>query len=53
MTIGSSIKVKDISLEGLTLLDVPSAVVLSVKTIRGVQEKTEEEENAAPAAAEE
>jgi large subunit ribosomal protein L25 len=45
MGVPSSIKVKDISIENLTLLDVPSSVVLSVKTARGaVAEEGAEEE---------
>jgi len=47
MTLGSTIKVKDVAVKGLTFLDVPSAVVISVKTARViVAEETEEEEEA-------
>lgn len=49
MSIGSTIKVKDVKIDKLSLLDVPSNVVVSVKTARGAAEKTEEEQ-AAPAA---
>jgi large subunit ribosomal protein L25 len=45
MGIGSNIKVKDIAVDGLTFMDVPSAVVVSVKTARVLApEETEEEE---------
>jgi len=45
MTLGSTIKVKDVAVDGLTFLDVPSAVVVSVKTARVIAaEATEEEE---------
>jgi large subunit ribosomal protein L25 len=55
MGIPSSIKVKDISIDGLSLLDVPSAVVLSVKAARGAaaeggaEEEGEAKAEAAPA----
>ena len=52
MTLGSSIKVKDVATAGLTFLDVPSAVVISVKTARVIApEATEEEEEGENAAA--
>ena len=44
MTIGSSIKVKDLSIEGITFLNVPSAVVISVKTARVIALEEDEEE---------
>lgn len=45
MTLGSTIKVKDVAVDGLTFLDVPSAVVISVKTARVIAaEATDEEE---------
>lgn len=36
LKIGDSIRVKDVSIEGITLIDNPSNVILSVKTARGV-----------------
>ncbi|HEY9113795.1 MAG TPA: 50S ribosomal protein L25/general stress protein Ctc [Bacteroidales bacterium] len=45
MTIGSSIKVKDIQVDGLTFLNVPSAVVVSVKTARVIALEEDEEED--------
>ena len=46
MSIGSNIKIKDLKMEGLTFLNVPSAVVVSVKTARvlALEEEEEEEE---------
>ena len=45
MDIGSSIQVKDIKIEGLTLLDLQGAVVIGVRTARGAvaAEAAEEE----------
>jgi len=49
MSIGSSIKVKDLKVEGITFLNVPSAVVISVKTARilAIEEEEEEDEETA------
>ncbi len=44
LDIGNSIKIRDINLENLQLLDVKSAVVVSVKTARGAQVSEEGEE---------
>lgn len=42
--IGMGIRVKDVTIKGITLLDNPSNVILSVKTARGVLGEDEEEE---------
>jgi large subunit ribosomal protein L25 len=43
LDIGNSIKIRDIKLDNLQMLDVPSAVVVSVKTARGVKVEAGEE----------
>ncbi len=45
LKIGMGIQVKDIVIEGITLLDNPSNVILSVKTARGVAGEDGEEES--------
>jgi large subunit ribosomal protein L25 len=45
MTLGSTIKVKDLVVEGLTFLNVPSAVVISVRTARVILPEEDEEED--------
>lgn len=63
LMIGSSIKVRDVELENLSLLDPPNSVIVRVKTSRNIAEDEEDEEEgeegeegaegAAPAATEE
>jgi large subunit ribosomal protein L25 len=50
LQIGQSIKVRDLSIENLTLLSPASAVVIDVKTARGAAVEGEEEEEAEGAA---
>ncbi len=51
--IGGSIRISDLSIEGVTFLEPANAVVLGVKTARGaVEEEIEEEEGAEGEAAE-
>jgi len=59
LVIGTSVKVRDLDLENLSLLDPPNSVVVRVKTSRTVvedeedeEEEEEGEEGAAPAAEE-
>lgn len=51
LKIGSSIRVKDININGLTLLDPANAVVVAVKMARGAALSVEEEEEEAAAEA--
>ena len=44
LVIGSSIKVRDIELDNLSLLDPPNSVIVRVKTSRTVVEDEEDEE---------
>ena len=44
LVIGSSIKVRDIDLENLSLLDPPNSVIVRVKTSRNIEEDEEEDE---------
>jgi len=53
LRIGRSIKVADISFDGVELLDPASNVIAAVKTARGVVEEDEEEGEAEEAATEE
>lgn len=43
--IGGSIKVKDLAIDGLAFLDVPSSVVVSIKTARTLAAEEEKEEH--------
>ena len=46
LDIGNDIRVKDIQIEGLTMLDLPAAVVVGVRTARGVVAAEASEEGA-------
>ena len=52
LKIGDSIKVRDLSIEGLTFLGADNAVVVGVKMSRNAVANSEEEEEEEPAAAE-
>jgi len=41
LEIGDSIRVKDVEQENLELLDIPNAVIVAVKTARGIEEDEE------------
>jgi large subunit ribosomal protein L25 len=43
LKIGSGINVNEVTIEGITLLDNPSNVIVNVKTARGVEEDEEDE----------
>jgi large subunit ribosomal protein L25 len=51
LDIGNSIRVKDVVYKNLTFLDTPNAVIVAVKTARGLSEEEIAEEEAAEAAA--
>ena len=51
LKIGTSIRISDLNIEGVEVLEPASAVVVSVKMARGASEEEEEEEAAAEAAA--
>ena len=51
LNIGNSIRVKDVVYKNLTFLDTPNAVIVAVKTARGLSEEEIAEEEAAEAAA--
>lgn len=51
MKVGDAIRVKDLATDKVKLLNAPNAVVISVKSARGVQANAEAGEGAAPAAA--
>jgi large subunit ribosomal protein L25 len=53
LRIGQAIRVRDISVEGIELLNAPSAVVCSVKMARGAVDVDEDEEEEGEEAAEE
>lgn len=44
LKIGDSIQIKAVTLEGITLLDNPSNVIVNVKTARGAADDEEDEE---------
>lgn len=50
LRIGHSIRVKDLEMDGVKLLDPPNAVVVSVKMARGAADLDEEEEETAEGA---
>jgi large subunit ribosomal protein L25 len=50
LKIGTSIRISDLNIEGVEVLEPASAVVVSVKMARGASEEDEEEEAAETAA---
>lgn len=48
LDIGQSVKIADLKQENITLLDLPTAIVVTIKTSRAVAEETTKEGTAAP-----